>query len=133
MIVEIHLRIVGALLMIVALLHSIFPRYFKWKEELARVSLINRQMMYVHSLFLALGVFGMGALCVLSSSELVNTGLGKRVCLGLGVFWVLRLFVQFVGYSSKNWRGKRFETAVHVGMVGLWGYVSGVFLWCAAR
>lgn len=131
MTMEIHLRIVGSLLMMVALLHSIFPKYFKWKEELARVSLINRQMMYVHSLFLALALFGIGMLCVLSAEELETTSLGKRVCLGLGVFWVLRLIVQFAGYSSTNWRGKRFETTVHVLMAVLWSYVSAVFF-CGA-
>ncbi|WP_167856211.1 hypothetical protein [Hymenobacter metallicola] len=38
----------------------------------------------------------------------------------------LRLSV-VVGYSTKLWRGKRFETAVHIGFIGLWTYLTGVF------
>jgi len=38
------------------------------------------------------------------------------------------LGVQFFGYSAKNWRGKGFETVVHVLFIVLWGYMSTVFL-----
>jgi len=123
-----HLHVTGFLLMALALMHAVFPRYFNWKEELARLSLINRQMMQMHSFFLALVLLGMGLLCVMSGQELVGTSLGKRICLGLGVFWITRLLVQFVGYSSKNWRGKTFETTMHVVLALFWSYLSGVFL-----
>ena len=50
---HIHLKIIGVLLMSLALVHVIFPRYFHWKEELKDLSLMNRQMMKVHT-FLSL-------------------------------------------------------------------------------
>ena len=64
---------------VVALAHAIFPRYFDWKEELAQLSLMNRQMMKVHSFFIALTVFLMGLLCLSSSTELIGTDLGRRI------------------------------------------------------
>jgi len=125
---EIHLKFIGICLMLLAVIHIIFPRYFNWKEELASLSLVNRQMMEIHTLFIALAVFLMGLLCFTSSTELVSTALGKQVALGLGFFWAVRFFVQFFGYSSKLWRGKTFETVVHVVFSCFWFYLSFIFL-----
>jgi hypothetical protein len=111
-----------------ALAHLTFPRYFKWNKELKSLSLINRQMMMVHTFFIALGVFLIGLLCLTSSDELVNTNLGKKISLGLGLFWSLRLFIQFFGYSKKLWKNRTFETTIHVMFSILWTYLSIVFL-----
>ena len=123
-----QLKAIGFLLIILALLHAAFARYFKWRTDFAPVSLINRQMMYVHTFFVALMVLLMGLLCLTSAPELVGTPLGHRVALGCGVFWLARLLIQFFGYSSELWRGKRFETGVHIVFAGFWSYLSVVFL-----
>ena len=54
------LELCGLLMIGLALLHLISPTYFHWKEELARISLINRQIMIVHTFFIALTGFLMG-------------------------------------------------------------------------
>lgn len=130
---ETQLKIIGILLVFLALAHAIFPRYFNWGKELQSLSLINRQMMLVHTFFIGLVVLLMGLLCLTSSGELVDTPLGKRLCLGLGIFWSARLFIQFFGYSSTLWKGKRFETLVHIVFSLLWSYLSVVFLLVAAH
>jgi hypothetical protein len=124
---ELHLKITGIILILLAFIHIGFPRYFKWKQELSSLSIMNRQMMYVHSLFIALVVLLMGILCLTSANELVETMLGKRICLGLGMFWIIRFFIQFFGYSSKVWKGKVFETTVHVLFSIFWAYLSILF------
>ena len=125
---EIHLKIIGILLMLLALLHFTFPRYFNWKQELTSLSIINRQLMYIHSFFIAFVIFLMGLLCLTSSNELVSTELGKRIALGLAIFWIVRLCIQLFGYSSKTWRGKSFETSVHILFSLFWIYVSAAFI-----
>ena len=125
---EAQLRGIGFLLVILAVLHVAFARYFNWRREFAPVSLINRQMMYVHTFFVAFTVFLMGVLCLTSATELVGTPLGRRVALGCGIFWVARLLIQFFGYSAELWRGKRFETVVHLVFSAFWTYLSTVFL-----
>lgn len=125
---ELHLKIIGILLMLLALIHVFFPGYFKWKTEFSVVSVINRQMMYVHTFFIALTVFLIGLLCFSSSSEMVSTNLGRKISFGLCVFCFTRLVIQFVGYSPALWKGKAFETTVHILFVVLWAYLSGVFL-----
>jgi hypothetical protein len=124
---ELQIEITGVLLIVLALVHIIFPNYFKWGKELQSLSLINRQMMYVHTFFVAFMVFLMGVFCLNCSTELTGTVLGKKVALGFAVFWIVRLFVQFFGYSSALWKGKTFETTVHILFIFLWCYISTVF------
>ena len=124
---QLHLKITGILLIALALIHIIFPKYFNWKKELSSLSLINRQMILVHTFFIALTIFLMGLLCLTSTNELINTALGKKIALGLGLFWTLRLFIQFFGYSPKLWKGKTFETTVHILFILLWTYLSVIF------
>ena len=125
---QLHLKIIGVLLIILALVHVIFPRYFDWKNNLKSLSVINRQMMVVHTFFIALVVFLMGVLCLTFSADLVGTNLGNTVCLGLGIFWVFRGVFQFFVYSSELWKGKPFETTVHVIFSLLWLYMSVIFI-----
>lgn len=125
---ELHYKIIGIILIALAFVHVIFPKYFKWKEELKPLSLINQQIMKVHTFFIALVVFLIGLLCLTSSNDLINTELGKKVSLGFGIFWSFRLFIQFFGYSSKLWKGKKMETIVHIIFSFLWTYLSYIFI-----
>jgi hypothetical protein len=123
---EVHLKIIGYLLMLLALIHVVFPKYFNWKEELKYLSLINKQMMMVHTFFIALTVFLMGSIFVLESKELIETNLGRKIILGFAIFWSIRLFMQLFVYSPKLWRGKKFETIFHVFFTCFWVYISTV-------
>ena len=125
---EIHFKIIGVLLIALALVHIFFPKYFNWDKELRSLSLINRQMMIVHTFFIALTIFLIGLLCLTSSNELIGTNLGKKIALGIGIFWTIRLFIQFFGYSTELWKGKKFETFMHIIFLLLWTYLSIVFL-----
>ena len=124
---ELQLKIIGFFLIVLSLVHVIFPKYFNWEKDLSPLSLINRQMMWVHTFFIALVVFLMGLLCLTSASEIIETALGKKIALGLFLFWVVRLLIQFFGYSSKLWKGKKFETIIHVIFSLFWTYISLVF------
>jgi len=125
---ELHLKIAGYLLIVFSLVHFIFPGYFNWKKDLSQLSLINRQMMYVHTFFLALIVLLMGVLCLTSSKDLLETALGGKIALGFCIFWFIRLVIQFFGYSAKLWKGKSFETFIHILFSFCWIYLSAVFL-----
>jgi len=127
-ILRVHFNLIGVLLIGLSMIHLIFPRYFNWKEELKDLSLMNRQMMKFHTFFIGLIVFMIGALCLHSTSDLINTEFGKTISLGIGIFWLIRLIVQFFGYSSKLWKGKNFETGVHIIFSIFWVYLTFIFL-----
>ncbi|MBO9730770.1 MAG: hypothetical protein J7623_19170 [Chitinophaga sp.] len=124
---ELHLNIVGYLLILLSLLHCFFPTYFNWKKEFAAVSLLSRQIMYVHTFFIGLIIFLMGICCISAATDLLQTRLGHLLALGCFIFWVIRLLFQFFVYSPRLWKGKRFETYIHVIASLLWCYLSIVF------
>lgn len=124
---ETHLKIIGSILIALALVHIVFPKYFSWKKDLAQLSLINRQMMKVHTFFIALAVFLMGVLCITFFDSLVQTDFGRKISLGLSIFWGIRFIIQFFGYSSELWKGKTFETIIHVVFSFFWAYVTIIF------
>jgi hypothetical protein len=125
---ENHYIIIGFILVPLSIIHIIFPRYFNWQKEFGTLSLINRQMVYVHTFFIALVVLLMGILCITSAQELTHTNLGRKISLAMGIFWTFRLFIQLFGYSTVLWKGKSFETAVHVLFIIMWTYMSTIFL-----
>ncbi len=129
---ELHLKVAGYIMIFLSLIHVFFPRYFNWKKEFAAVSLLSRQVMYVHTFFIGLMVLLMGLCCIYAAEDLLHTHLGQLLALGLFIFWGCRLLFQFFVYSPSLWKGKRFETIVHVLFTALWGYFSVVF-WLVFR
>jgi len=125
---EIHLKIVGSFLIALALMHIMIPKYFKWEQELSSLSLITKQILYVHTFFIAFMVLLMGLLCLSYSYELVHDPFGRVISLGLFGFWLIRLIFQFLVYSPMVWRGKRFETVMHIVFSITWTYFTCVFL-----
>lgn len=120
-------EITGALLIGLALLHAVFPKRFRWKDELGSVSLLTRQILYVHTFFIALTVLLMGLLCVSSAEDLMTTSLGRIVAGGLAVFWGCRLLIQFFGYSSELWKGRKLETSMHIAFSLFWCHLTVMF------
>ena len=126
---EWHLRIAGALQIALALLHVTFPRRFRWAEELARLSPLNRQIFVVHTLFICLVLVMMGALSLLAPGTLLEpTRLSRLVLGGFASFWGLRLLCQWFVYDSSLWRGQTFNSVVHVLFTLLWLYLTVVYL-----
>jgi hypothetical protein len=122
--INLHLKIVGALLLTLGLAHSMFGRYFKWRKELAQVSLLTRQIFLVHCFFIALLVVLVGVCSLFYTDALLESGRLSRVVLtGLVVFWLARLVFQLFVYDPAIWRGRRFYTFMHVVFSIFWIYV----------
>ncbi len=125
---EWHLRLAGALQIILALLHLTFAKRFRWTEELAHLSLLNRQIFHVHTFFICLVLVMIGALSLLAPSALLEpTALSRLILPGFALFWGLRLYCQWFVYDPALWRGQRFNTIVHGMCTLLWSYLAAVY------
>jgi len=123
-----NLRIVGLLMAGLVVLNLFVPRRFRWRDELSRVSLLNRQIFEVHAIFLVLTLGLISALLLTSADALLeHTRLARALLIGLTLFWGLRMLVQWVYYSPAVWRGHRFHTAMHYAFSAMWIYVTAVF------
>jgi hypothetical protein len=121
------------MLLVLAFAHLFFPKRFNWKEELGRLSLLNRQMFLVHVFFIVLLLTLLGVLSLVFTQTLLQpTPLGKVILSGIVLFWSLRLVTQLFVYDSRLWRGNHFNTVVHILFSCMWAYyiiVFGVALW----
>jgi len=122
-----HLRVVGVLMALLVVVNFFVPARFHWHEELSRVSLVNRQIFQVHTVFIVLMVAMMSALFLTCAEALLEpTRLSRAVLIGLTVFWGLRMLMQWFFYSPLVWRGNRVHTVMH-GVFSLgWIYVTAV-------
>ena len=128
MTIALHLKIVGTLLLLLAAAHLFFPRRFQWREEFAKVSLLNRQIFYVHCFFIVLILSMIGVLALFFTPLLMRRDeLSKIVLAGLLLFWGARLFIQIFVYDRALWKGHRFNTTMHVAFTALWTYYVAVF------
>ena len=128
MTLTLHVKICGALLIALAALHPFFAKRFRWREELAGVSLLTRQVFWVHCLFIALVLVQFGILSIVFTDVLLQcTPLAKIVLGGFVIFWAVRLIAQHLVYSAELWRGHRFNTAMHVLFTALWTYLVAIY------
>jgi hypothetical protein len=126
--IAVHVRIAGLCLLAVAALNVALPARLGWKEGLAKLDLLNRQIFLVHWFFIAFTVAMMGCLALFWTTPLLDgSALARASLAGLSLFWGARLAVQVFVYDRRLWRGSRLRTCVHAAMTCLWAYLTAVF------
>jgi hypothetical protein len=132
-----NLRAAGLLLAALVVVNLFVPSRFGWRADMAKLSLLNRQIFRAHSVFLVL-ILALSSALLLTSAEalLEPSRLSRAILFGLTIFWGLRMVMQWFFYSPDIWRGNRFFTTMHVVFSMTWIYMTGVFgtaLWWASR
>ena len=124
----VHLHIVGIVMACLVVVNVYVPHRFHWREEMAPLSLLNRQIFEAHAFFLVLTLALFAALLLTCGDALLEpTRLSRAMLIGLTIFWSLRMVMQWGFYSPAIWRGHRFNTAMHYLFSVVWIYVSSVF------
>jgi len=128
------LQIAGILQLALSIAHFGFARRLGWREELQRVSLLSRQIFWVHTGFLMLVLAGFGSLSLLCADDLIaRSPLARAVLGGLSVFWAARCYCQFFVYRPELWRGNRLNTFVHILFASLWTFFMAVYITAFCR
>ena len=125
-----QLQAIGVFQIVLALMHLTFARRFNWRTETARLSLLNRQIFYVHTFFICVVLMLFGLLNLTCTNELMTPGaLARTVLLGITVFWTIRWLIQFFVYDARLWKGQRLNTVMHIVFASVWTYFSSVYGW----
>lgn len=127
---KVLLIIAGSMQVALAFAHLAFPARFRWKEEAARMSRLNEQIFHVHTFFLCLALVLFGVWTAVLAPQLAA---GDHAILsgGIAFFWFCRLIAQWFIYDTALWRGKTFETIVHIGFSLIWIFFTGLYAWAA--
>lgn len=91
----------GFVQLAIACANFLLPRKLKYRENLARVSPIIRQIFVVHSIYIVGVVLLFAALTFGFAGELTSGhGLGRFLAAAIAVFWLVRAPVQLLYYDA---------------------------------
>ena len=106
------------------------PARLGWKGDLQKLTPFNRKLMWVHGGFAVLTIIAFGALTLTLHDEMLR---GDRAALGLalfiGVYWGLRIAVDFLYYEHKDWPAGRGFVIGHVLLTSLFAFLAATNLW----
>jgi hypothetical protein len=92
----VHLRIAGVAMLLLVVLNLGLPRTLKWRQELAPLTLLNRQIFQVHASFICVILLMFAGLALLLTHALLEpTALARAVLGSVAAFWLLRLLTQW--------------------------------------
>src|SRR5215470_3149338 len=109
------------------------PYRLSWKQDLAKLTAFNRKLMWVHGGFAVYTIFAFGVMSLFLHEEMLR---GDRAALALaffiGLYWLLRIVVDFAYYSHQDWpQGPSFKIG-HVLLNSLFVFLSVSYLSVAA-
>lgn len=85
-----------------AVFHLFFWRIFRWREDLASLTRINRAIMQILNLCLTFLFFVMAYVSFFHVAELLTTSLGRTILASVAIFWILRLIEQVIFFGAIN-------------------------------
>ncbi len=101
--------------MAVFVFHVLFWKLFRWKQELIKLSDVNRAVMQVLNLCLMWVFLIFAYVSIFHADELLTTGLGKSVLIGMVLFGIFRSVEQVIFFNLKDIRSK---FVLFVAMIG---------------
>jgi hypothetical protein len=110
------------------------PSRLHWKEDLRKLTSFNRKLMWVHGAFAVLTIIAFGTFTLELHGEMLR---GDRAALGvalfIGVYWALRIAVDFFYYDHTDWPSGRGFVYGHILLTSLFTYLAatnlGLVVW----
>jgi hypothetical protein len=110
-----------------AFFHLMFWKLFGWKEDLAKLTFINRQVMQILNLCLTFVFLLFSYISFIHTSEMLTTSLGRILLLLISIFWLLRAIEQVFFFGLKNRGSIAFFVIFLLGtMIYLYAFTIGL-------
>ncbi len=105
------------------------PNRLGWKHDLVKLAPFNRKLMWTYGAFTVLTIVAFGTLTLVLHDELLR---GDRAALGLavfiGVYWMVRLLVDFFYFTHDDWPAGRAFRLGHFMLTSLFAAMAGTYL-----
>lgn len=92
----------GAFHILFAVFHLFFWKLFRWREELPKLTPLNRQIVQVLNISLTVGFLGVAYISLGYAGVIAGTAAGKATCFAIAAFWLARLVQQFMFFDMKK-------------------------------
>ncbi|MHC4107845.1 MAG: hypothetical protein ACYSTY_07160 [Planctomycetota bacterium] len=111
---------------------ALVPQVLDWKRELARLSTMTRQLVWVHGSFIVLVIVAFGTLSLLHPADLASGApLSRTICGCIAVFWAARLSLQFLLFDPTPLLKKAALKVGYHGPTVVFAYFSAVYGWAS--
>jgi hypothetical protein len=118
--VETLLWAAGALQLVIAGANLFLPRILRYRENLARVSPMVREIFLVHSGYIVLMLVAFGIISIAFAPDLAGgSGLGRFLSAFLALFWGLRIPVQVAYDPAIRRKYRLFDAAFLAALICL--------------
>ena len=122
------LQIAGVSMIVLAVGHVYIARLLNWKEDLKKLTPINEQVFYAHTLFIACGLLLLGLVIALVPYVLVVRSMLAMIADGsFAICWLCRLIFQFACFTGKIHNNKTVDTSLRLASTILWIFYTVLF------
>jgi hypothetical protein len=101
------------------------PYRLQWKVDLAKLTPFNRKLMWVYGGFTVYTILAFGVMSLALHREILR---GDRAALALaffiGLYWLLRIVVDFAYFSHRDWPRGAASRIGHVLLTSLFVFLS---------
>jgi len=113
----------------IAVLNLNLIRIMRWQADLARMSLLVREVFQIHAWFISITLCIFAAFTARFASEMAaqNQATCRWIACSIGLFWAIRAILQITWYSGSHWRGIASRTVVHIILLVVYGGFAAVY------
>jgi hypothetical protein len=107
----------------------IIPKVLNWKKELEHLQPLLRQMFWTYAGYILVINFCFGIISIVGPDELLDHSfLAKCVTLFIGIYWLARVFIQFLYFDKTHAPKGLIFTLGEIGLVSLFVLFTVVYL-----
>jgi hypothetical protein len=126
---KILIELCGAGHLILSLSSLLIPHFLNWKNDLASLPILLRQMFWTYAAYILVINFCFGIVSIWGADDLLNGSfLAKCLTLFIGFYWLARVAIQFFYFDRKTAPKGAIYTLGEVGLVGLFIIFTLVYL-----
>jgi len=108
------------------------PHVLKWREELAKVRPLTRQVYWTYTGYIWTTNVCFGLVSVLMPTELLaTTPLAAAVCGFITLYWLARVVIQFTYFDRRDAPPGAIFKLAEAALIVLFVFLTGVYGWAA--
>ena len=114
----------------IAVLNLFLVRLMNWREDLARMPLLVREVFMVHAWFISITLTIFAALTFRFAPQIASGAaeIFRWLAVCIAGFWGFRTILQVTYYSSSHWRGQPKRLLAHIALLTLYGGFTAIYL-----
>src|SRR5437867_10637785 len=112
------LQLAAAIQVAIALLNLFLVRLLHWRQDVARMPLLLREVFQVHAWFISITLAIFATMTWRFAGDMAGGAdpMCQWLAAGIGIFWAIRTGLQIAYYSSRHWRGEAIRRLLHLDM-----------------